>query len=79
MTAWGNLPPAPPPHGTVLAWTRGCRCEECEGEYQRFLSELELRRPPRLPAPAAIRAATRAQRMEPSESNGVDPAARWAG
>jgi hypothetical protein len=25
MTAQGNLPPALPPHGTVLAWARGCR------------------------------------------------------
>jgi hypothetical protein len=25
MTAWGNLPSALPPHGTVLAWARGCR------------------------------------------------------
>jgi hypothetical protein len=68
MTAWGNLPPAPPPHGTVLAWTQGCRCDECEGEYQRFLSELELRRPLRLPAqpePRKLDAGTRA-RLEPA-------------
>jgi hypothetical protein len=38
MTAWGNLPPALPPHGTVLAWTRGCRCEE--GPSQRGLPGL---------------------------------------
>jgi len=38
MTAWGDLPPALPPHGTVQAWARGCRCEECEREYQRFVS-----------------------------------------
>ena len=38
MTAWGKLPPALPPHGTVLAWARGCRCEECEREYKRFVS-----------------------------------------
>jgi hypothetical protein len=50
MTAWGNLPPALPPHGTVLAWARGCRCEQCEREYQRFVSELALRGPVRLPA-----------------------------
>ncbi len=50
MTAWGNLPPALPPHGTVLAWARGCRCEQCEREYQRFASELALRGPLRLPA-----------------------------
>ena len=50
MTGWGNLPPALPPHGTVLAWVRGCRCEECEREYQRFVSELAVRGPLRLPA-----------------------------
>src|SRR5258708_1553390 len=50
MTAWSNLPPALPPHGTVLAWARGCRCDECEPEYQRFVSELALRGPLRLPA-----------------------------
>ena len=49
MTGWGHLPPALPPHGTVLGWERGCRCEECEGEYQRFLSELAMRGPVRLP------------------------------
>ena len=48
MTAWGKLPPALPPHGTVLAWARGCRCEECEREYQRFVSELALREEPSL-------------------------------
>ena len=51
MSAWGSLPHAPPAHGTLLAWERGCRCEECEREYQRFVSELALRRPLRLPAP----------------------------
>ena len=50
MSAWGSLPPALPQHGTVLAWARGCRCEECEREYQQFVSELALRKPPRLPA-----------------------------
>src|SRR5712691_3027241 len=49
-TAWGSLPPALPPHGTVLAWARGCRCEQCEREYQRFVSELAWRGPLRLPA-----------------------------
>src|ERR1700685_3653192 len=62
MTAWRNLPSALPPHGTVLAWARGCRCEECEREYQRFVSELALRGAlrlggppePRWPPPATI-------------------------
>jgi hypothetical protein len=70
MTAWGNLPPALPPHGTVLAWARGCRCEECEDEYSRFLSELAARRPLRLPAqpePRKLDADTRA-RLEPAVS-----------
>jgi len=68
MTAWGSLPPAPPPHGTVLAWARGCRCEECEREYQRFVSELAWRGPPGLPAapePRKLDADTRA-RLEPA-------------
>src|ERR1700678_2743941 len=68
MTAWGDLPPAPPPHGTVLAWARGCRCDECEREYQRFLSELALRKPLRRPArpePRKLDADTRA-RLEPA-------------
>ena len=51
MTAWRNLPSALPPHGTVLAWARGCRCEECEREYQRFVSELAPLRFPAAPAP----------------------------
>ena len=24
-----DIPPAPPPHGTVLSWHQGCRCAEC--------------------------------------------------
>ena len=68
MTAWGSLPPALPPHGTVLAWVRGCRCEECEREHQRFVSELALRGPLRLPAqpePRKLDADTLA-RLEPA-------------
>ena len=68
MTAWSDLPPAPAPHGTVLAWAGGCRCDECEREYGRFMSELALRGPPRLAAPQEPRrldADTRA-RLEPA-------------
>jgi hypothetical protein len=68
MTARGELPPALPPHGTVLAWARGCRCEECESEYQALESELAARRPIRLPTPPEPRklnADTRA-RLEPA-------------
>ncbi|HEY2309057.1 MAG TPA: hypothetical protein VGI05_24535 [Streptosporangiaceae bacterium] len=68
MTAWGNLPPALPPHGTVLAWARGCRCDECEREYKRFVSELALRGPLRLPGqpePRKLDADTLA-RLEPA-------------
>jgi hypothetical protein len=68
MTGWGDLPPAPAPHGTVLAWARGCRCEECDQEYQQFVAELALRRPPRLPdepQPRKMDADTRA-RLEPA-------------
>ena len=75
MTAWGNLPPALPPHGTVLAWARGCRCEECEREHQRLVSELALRGPLRLPAqpePRKLDADTRA-RLEPAVSQSECP------
>ena len=75
MTAWGNLPPALPPHGTVLAWARGCRCEECEREHQRFVSELALRGPLRLPAqpePRKLDADTLA-RLEPAVSQSDCP------
>ncbi len=50
MAAWSDLPPALPPHGTVLAWARGCRCDECVPEYQRFVSELARREHSMLPA-----------------------------
>jgi len=75
MTAWGDLPPALPPHGTVQAWARGCRCEECEREYQRFVSELALRGPLRLPAepePRKLDADTLA-RLEPAVSQSECP------
>ena len=75
MTAWGNLPPALPQHGTVLAWARGCRCDECEREYQRFVSELAVRGPLRLPAqpePRKLDADTLA-RLEPAVSQSECP------
>lgn len=75
MTAWGNLPPALPPHGTMLAWAQGCRCGECEPEYKRFVSELALRGPPRLPAqqePRKLDADTLA-RLEPAVSRSECP------
>src|SRR5258708_37314288 len=68
MAEWGNLPPALAPHGTVLAWARGCRCDECEREYKRLVSELALRGPVRLPArpePRKLDADTLA-RLEPA-------------
>jgi len=68
MTAWGNLPPALPPHGTVLAWARGCRCDECASEHRHFLSELARQGPLRLPAepePRKLDADTLA-RLEPA-------------
>src|SRR5690242_10546030 len=68
MTGWGYLPRALAPHGTVLAWARGCRCEECEGEYRRLVSELARRGPVRLaavPEPRRLDADTRA-RLEPA-------------
>jgi hypothetical protein len=75
VTAWSNLPPALPPHGTVLAWARGCRCDECEREHQRFASEVALRGPLRLPAqpePCQLDADTLA-RLEPAVSKSECP------
>jgi hypothetical protein len=75
VTAWSNLPPALPPHGTVLAWARGCRCDECEHEHQRFVSEVALRGPLRLPAqpePRQLDADTLA-RLEPAVSKSECP------
>ena len=78
MTAWSSLPPALPPHGTVLAWVRGCRCEECEPEYQRLVSELARRGPVRFaaaPEPPKLDADTRA-RLEPAVSGSECPRLR---
>ena len=75
MTAWSHLPPALPPHGTVLAWARGCRCDECEHEHHRFVSEVALRGPLRLPAqpePRQLDADTLA-RLEPAVSKSECP------
>jgi hypothetical protein len=41
---WRDLPPAPPPHGSFLAWYQGCRCGPCEASGQGFLRELARRR-----------------------------------
>jgi len=78
MTAWGSLPPALPAHGTVLAWVRGCRCDDCEGEHERFMFELALRGPVRLPAepePRKMDADTLA-RLEPAVSQSECPVCR---
>src|SRR5262249_12801923 len=75
VTGWNHLPPALPPHGTVLAWARGCRCDECEHEYQRLVSELALRGPLRLPAepePRQLDADTLA-RLDPAVSRSECP------
>ena len=75
MTAWGNLPPALPPHGTVLAWAQGCRCDQCERRHEGFLSELARRGPPEFPArpePRKLDADTRA-RLEPAVSKSDCP------
>lgn len=40
---WRDLPPAPPPHGSFLAWYQGCRCDACEASGQGFLHELARR------------------------------------
>jgi hypothetical protein len=49
MTAWGNLPPALPRTARAGLGAR-LPVRECEREYQRFVSELALRGPLRLPA-----------------------------
>jgi hypothetical protein len=75
MAAWGNLPPALPAHGTVMAWARGCRCEDCESEYKGFVSELARREQLRFPAqpePRKLDADTRA-RLEPAVSGSECP------
>ena len=75
MAAWSNVPPALPPHGTVLAWVRGCRCDECEPEYERFVAELARRDQSMLPArpePRKLDADTRA-RLEPAVSRSDCP------
>lgn len=41
---WRDLPPAPPPHGSFLAWYQGCRCGPCEASGQGFLRELARRK-----------------------------------
>lgn len=38
-----DIPPAPPPHGTLLSWHQGCRCDECAASHEEFLRELALR------------------------------------
>jgi hypothetical protein len=38
-----GIPAAPPPHGTVLSWHKGCRCDECLASYEDFLRELAVR------------------------------------
>ncbi|HEY1620212.1 MAG TPA: hypothetical protein VGG25_21490 [Streptosporangiaceae bacterium] len=40
---WAAIPPAPPPHGTVLSWHKGCRCTACEESFEDFRHELEVR------------------------------------
>jgi len=72
MTAWGDLPPALPPHGTVLAWARGCRCDECEREHRSFVSGLKPVRLPTKPEPRKLNADTRA-RLEPAVSQSECP------
>jgi len=71
---WRDLPPAPPPHGSFLAWYQGCRCDQCEASGQAFLRELARRQ---------------AHRREPGEPDGprlsaderahLDPAVRARG
>jgi hypothetical protein len=75
MTAWSSLPPSLPPHGTVLAWARGCRCDECEPEYKRFVSELALRGALSFPAPPEPRKldADTLARLEPAVSRSECP------
>jgi hypothetical protein len=71
-----DIPPAPPPHGTLLSWHRGCRCEECQASYEEFLRELALRArdQPALtgPPPRRLSADERAH-LEPAVRAGTCP------
>jgi hypothetical protein len=40
---WRGIPPAPAPHGSFLAWYRGCRCPQCQVADEEFRRELTLR------------------------------------
>jgi hypothetical protein len=40
---WRGIPPAPAPHGSFLAWYRGCRCPECRAADEDFRRELTQR------------------------------------
>jgi hypothetical protein len=69
---WRDLPPAPPPHGSFLAWYQGCRCEPCEASGQAFLRELARRQAQRRDGdePYAVRlSADQRAHLEPAVRN----------
>jgi hypothetical protein len=69
---WRDLPPAPPPHGSFLAWYQGCRCGPCEASGQGFLRELARRKAQRRDGdePYAVRlSADQRAHLEPAVRN----------
>jgi hypothetical protein len=71
---WKELPPAPPAHGSFLAWYQGCRCEPCQQSGQGFLTELARRRARRRPPPPPPSA-----RLSADDQAHLDPAVRARG
>ncbi len=71
---WRELPAAPPPHGTFLAWYHGCRCEQCEPAGQEFARELARRN-----AWRQDRGAVPEARLSADDRAHLDPAVRARG
>jgi hypothetical protein len=68
---WRDLPPAPPSHGTFLAWYQGCRCDQCDASGESFLRDLARRFARRIePAEPA------AARLSADDLAHLDPAVR---
>jgi hypothetical protein len=66
-----DIPPAPPPHGTLLSWHKGCRCDQCVVSYDDFLAELAARaRLQRAWGPVSPR------RLSADDAAHLDPAVR---
>lgn len=67
---WRGIPLAPAPHGSFLAWHRGCRCPECLVAGEDFRRELIQRALERYdPAPYT-------PRLSADDRAHLDPAVR---